>query len=83
MTAGWPIRCMASPISRPTSSRAMIWVRKTTSEGPDPRETSAARAPGAKRTARPRKAADPEPQADAKPTGAAGQTKPLWNDPRR
>src|SRR3954469_19656116 len=50
---------MASPMSRPTRSKTMIWVRKITSEGPDPRETSAARAPGADKTARPRKAAIP------------------------
>src|SRR5215210_2153232 len=59
MTAGWPIRCMASPISRPTRSKTMIWVRKITSEGPDPRETSAARAPEANKTAKPRKAPIP------------------------
>jgi len=34
MTAGWPIRCINSPISRPQTSSAMIWTRKITSEGP-------------------------------------------------
>jgi hypothetical protein len=34
MTAGWPIPCINSPISRPQTSRAMIWDRKITSEGP-------------------------------------------------
>jgi hypothetical protein len=35
MTAGWPMRCMASPRSRPTRSSTTIWTRNTTSEGPD------------------------------------------------
>ena len=34
ITAGWPIRCIASPKSRPTESRRMIWRMKTPSEGP-------------------------------------------------
>jgi hypothetical protein len=35
MTAGWPIRCMASPSSRPTTSRWRICTKKIGSEGPD------------------------------------------------
>ena len=34
MTAGWPIRVITSPRTRPQTSRAMISARNTTSEGP-------------------------------------------------
>ena len=42
MIAGWPIRCIASPSSRPQTSSRMIWVRKTTSDGPCCASTAAA-----------------------------------------
>lgn len=34
MTAGWPMRCIASPMSRPATRRATIWQTKMISEGP-------------------------------------------------
>ncbi len=34
ITAGWPIRCAASPMARPTTSRRPIWAKKIASEPP-------------------------------------------------
>ena len=58
MTAGCPIRCMTSPMRRPTESRRMICTRKTTSEGPV-FSASAARTGAAARSASASAAAEP------------------------
>jgi len=53
ITAGWPMRCMASPSRRPTVIRATIWAIKTTSDGADPPPAAANAGPAAIQAAAP------------------------------